>query len=292
MTPSLARMIVNKQGELSRHLRWYSLARVWRYEKPQKDRLREHWQLNVDLLGIESIEAEIEILLLVIDLFKQFKVSTDNYQIQINHRQLMSDIIVDYLELDQDQVGSICQIIDRRAKVSSDQFKLKLKQEELDDDKIEELIEVLNVETVDQLPESLKQKQSTQQLIQIFSQLEQQPVNLKFNLSTVRGFDYYTGLIFEVFENNQIGRSLLGGGRYDRLIESFGGQSQPAVGLGFGDVGFSNFLDSCNLWPKMTSLAQIVVGLVDIDYCQALPFLNPIRQSGINYICRPDRSSS
>ena len=160
MTPSLARMVVAKQKEMPQQLRWWSLPRVWRYEKPQKGRKREHWQLNVDLLGIDSAEAEVEILLIIADLFTEFKAGIDSYQIQISSRQLIEDLIIDYLNLDKSMVGSICQVIDSRSKISSDQFEIKLKQLELDDDQIRQLTEILNVEAIDQLPKELRSKKS------------------------------------------------------------------------------------------------------------------------------------
>ena len=284
MTASLARMIVAKQGELPRHLRWYSLGRFWRYEKPQKGRFREHWQLNADIFGIDdSVAAEAEIVLLVSDLFREFKAPVDSYQIQISNRQLIEDIIVDYIGLDRDLFPGVCRVVDLRLKIDQDQFRLKLKQQQLSSQQIDQLIKVLEAESVDQLPAEILDKKSAQDLVDLFKILEDRRLNLKLNLNIVRGFDYYTGFVFEVFDTNPANsRSLLAGGRYDNLIESFGGQPQPGVGFGFGDAVLSSFLDDYGLWPQFRSLPQVAVALVGINYSQAWSILNPIRQAGLN----------
>lgn len=196
MTPTLARMVAARRKSMKFPLRWFSIPNVFRYERPQRGRRREHWQLNCDLVGLAGIEAEVEIISLASEIMKAFGAKERDFEIKVNIKPKLDKEILSKWD----------------------------KQGVPDADKIEcpphisELIKLLN------LP------------------------NVKFDANIVRGFDYYTGMVFEVFDvNPENRRSLFGGGRYDNLLEIFGVEPVPCVGFGMGDITIRDFLETHNL---------------------------------------------
>jgi histidyl-tRNA synthetase len=204
MTPTLARMVAARRRNLKFPLRWYSIPNVFRYERPQRGRRREHWQLNCDLIGIAGVEAEIEIISLAHAIMKAFGAKDEDFEIQVNSRKAIPEGVT----------METIRKIDRG--------------EELDIS-IDETLEIRT------LLEKLNRKD-----IQ----------NAKFNPKIVRGFDYYTGMVFEVFDTHEENRrSLFGGGRYDNLLEIFDVEPIPAVGFGMGDITIRDFLETHKLKP-------------------------------------------
>ena len=289
MTPSAARMVAQRQGELSFPLRWYSWPRLWRYEQPQRGRLREHWQFNVDLFGEAGPAAEFELLCLVAAIFRRLGAGPETYRLEISSRALMQDLLADYLGLPSAQVGSVLGLIDRWDK-DPDGCRRQLA-DQLNPDQLAagipaKLESLLATKSPDQLPAEVQAKASLRQLAQLLADLETAGLtNVRFNPAIVRGFDYYTGIVFEAFDCNlDNNRSLLGGGRYDRLVELVGGQPCPTVGFGLGEVTLANFLDSHGLTPELPTQIQAVVALVDLAYPAAQPTLESWRQGGLNLV--------
>ncbi len=215
MTPTLARMIAAKRKSLKFPLRWFSIPNVFRYERPQRGRKREHWQLNCDLMGIvnnNSINAEVEIISLAYEIMKAFGAKDEDFVIKINNRMAMETAL-----LGQGIAKENIPILFRQ-----------WDKEGMPDDK-----KILWASANDSLLKSLKEKGIS---------------NEQFDPSIIRGFDYYTGMVFEVFDTNpENRRSLFGGGRYDNLLEMFGVEPVPTVGFGMGDVTIKDFLITHNL---------------------------------------------
>lgn len=289
MTPSAARMVAAQQSALAYPLRWYSWPRLWRYEQPQRGRLREHFQFNVDLFGQPGLEAEFELICLAAAIFDRFGAPSDSYRFELNSRQLMDDFLGRCLELNPEQKGSVFGLIDRWDKdpagsrlavddlLTVDQHRRGLAQR---------LEDLLAVDDLKDLPEQAQTSQAFADLKRLLADLAAVGLtNCRFSPGVVRGFDYYTGIVFEAFDTHpDNNRSLLGGGRYDRLVESVGGQPCPTVGFGLGDATLANFLDSRQLLPETKSPVDALVALVDIPYATAQPTIETWRRAGLNLL--------
>ncbi|TSC83394.1 MAG: histidyl-tRNA synthetase [Parcubacteria group bacterium Gr01-1014_17] len=212
MTPTLARMVAAKRKSLKFPLRWYSVPNVFRYERPQRGRRREHWQLNCDLVGIAGIEAEAEIISLAYAIMKAFGAKESDFVIKINNRIAMETALLAKGVLKKD-------------------IHALFRQWDKGGIPVGEKIEWASA--IEQLLQSLKDKGI---------------LNAQFDANIVRGFDYYTGMVFEVFDTHADNRrSLFGGGRYDNLLEIFGVEPVPTVGFGMGDITILDFLETHSL---------------------------------------------
>ncbi len=288
MTPTVSRMVAGKRQELAYPLRWYSIPNLWRYERPQRGRLREHWQLNVDIFGVATVHAEVEVITLVNDVFKTFGASSDMYSIHLNDRKLVNFVLRDYLGLDEPTAHAVGKLIDRMNKMDRDEFISKLDDVFSDEQKqasaTEKLLSILDAKQLSDLPDTLKQGDIFADLDKTMSGLKAAGVtNFLFDPTLMRGFDYYTGIVFEVFDTDpENNRAMLGGGRYDGLVGLFGVEPVPTVGFGWGDVTLSNFLESHNLMPSLAPEANLYVALIGDVVEQAHPTIAKLRAAGLN----------
>ncbi|HWB39497.1 MAG TPA: histidine--tRNA ligase [Candidatus Saccharimonadales bacterium] len=286
MTPTVSRMVAGKRQELAYPLRWYSIPNLWRYERPQRGRLREHWQLNVDIFGVADNQAEYEIISLVDSMFKEFGADQTMYETHLNSRLLMDFALGTYLGLSQDEAHRVGKLIDRRAKMDQSKF-LSAVDEAISpkarkDGAVEKLLAVLDAKTLADLPKELQTQDSVAELTQLLKRLDDAGVtNVRFAPDLMRGFDYYTDIVFEVFDlNPDNNRSMLGGGRYDGLVGLFGVQPVPTVGFGWGDVTLANFLEGHRLLPDLkpeTDAYVVVIGEADVQ-----KVVSQLRAKGLN----------
>ncbi|MCI0620004.1 histidine--tRNA ligase [Candidatus Wolfebacteria bacterium] len=267
MTPSVARMVAARARDLTFPLRWYSIPNIFRYERPQRGRLREHWQLNADIFGEAGSGADIEIISIARDIMQTFGATDADFTIRINHRALLNAIFSDYLGISNKQADALAKLIDRKAKLPHEAFKNQLT--DIVGDKADTVLDCCETQTFDtllaRLPEQFNDMESVAELHNIFSTFSQEgATNVVLDPSLVRGFDYYTGVVFEVFDTNPgNNRSLFGGGRYDRLTEIFGTEPVSAVGFGMGDVTIRDFLQTRNLLPEYHSTADLYLCTTD-----------------------------
>lgn len=287
MTPSVSRMVAARRQELSYPLRWYSIPNLWRYERPQRGRLREHWQLNVDVFGIEGIEAEFELIQMVDNLMKSFRAKPSMYTIQINSRKLVDYFLSDYLNLDVTQCQTMAKLIDRMHKMTHAQFMADLdallSPSQRDANLGQKMVELFAVKDINELPEALYRHPAAQEVKDLFKRLNKAGIlNAQFDISVMRGFDYYTGIVFEVMDTDQENnRSILGGGRYDGLVGLFGVDPIPTVGLGMGDVAIMNFLESHKLLPLLHSSTEAYAIILTDDIDKANARIAELRQMGV-----------
>src|ERR1035437_2910147 len=240
MTPTLARMVAARKRELVFPLRWYSIPNLFRYEQPQRGRVREHWQLNVDLFGVDSIEADIEVISLAYKVMKNFGAKDEDFEIRVNSRNLLRKIFEGKL-IDENQLAAAVRLLDRKEKMKPGEFEKGIK--EITNKPID--LDIKEDKEISTLLKDLKERGIK---------------NIKVDPPLVRGFDYYTGIVFEIYDTSpENRRALFGGGRYDDLTSLFGGDKVPAVGFGMGDVGIRNFLETHNLLPKIKALADYYV---------------------------------
>jgi histidyl-tRNA synthetase len=288
MTPTVSRMVADKRQELAYPLRWYSIPNLWRYERPQNGRLREHWQLNVDVFGIKDVNAEIELLTLVDSIFKEFKASSDMYEIKLNHRGLTNYILKEYLGLEQAEMHKITKLVDRMNKMSKPDFISALDEilssKQKEEGITEKLMSILSKDKIAELPEAVKKNESYKELVQVISELKDLDItNVKYDPSIMRGFDYYSGLVFEVTDNDpDNNRAMLGGGRYDGLVGLFGVSPVPTVGFGWGDVTLINFLKGHHLLDKLEPETEIYVALIADVASKSSKVVQDLRRHGIN----------
>ena len=273
MTPTFARMVASKAREISLPARWYSIANVFRYERPQRGRLREHWQLNADIVGASGVEADAEIITLAHSVMRSLGADERNFEIRVSDRRII-DSMYDSVEIDAEIRAQLTRLLDTRGK--SPDFNKKLPAL-VGDKKAEQLLELLERTT------------STAYLEELRAQLEAMGVhNMVVDTKITRGFDYYTGMVFEVYDtdlNNR--RSIFGGGRYDNLLSLFssggGGSSIPAVGFGMGDVTARDFLESHNLLPTYAPATELMLCVVDTAALpHAMRLAQELRREDVN----------
>jgi histidyl-tRNA synthetase len=288
MTPTVSRMVAAKRQELTYPLRWYSIPNLWRYERPQRGRLREHWQLNVDIFGVKDTSAELEIITVVDAIFKGFGATTDMFEIRLNHRELINYLLSDYLKLDSEAVLAVSKLIDRLHKMDRTKFLSLLDEILTDKDRAnktsERLLSILDAKSLKELPEEAKTDQAYKDLDAVLTQLgKSEMTHVRFDSSLMRGFDYYTGIIFEVFDQDpDNNRSMMGGGRYDGLVGLFGVEPVPTVGFGWGDVTLINFLENHSLSPNLKPEADLGVALIGDVFNDAQKVLAELRDHGLN----------
>lgn len=249
MTPTLARMVAHKRRELPFPLRWFSIPNVFRYERPQKGRLREHYQLNVDLLGVKDAKADGEIIVLAHALLAAFGAKNEDFIIRVNSRTLLEAACI-AASLSPDQKQAYMRLLDRKSKMSQEEYAAAL-------DAIAPTDPLALIAADDERVREEKEKLTN--LIEAFK--ARGMTNVVFDPTVVRGFDYYTGIVFEIFDTDIANpRSLFGGGRYDNLVALFGGEAVPAVGFGMGDVTLGDFLTGHDLLPPVAAHAEVYLG--------------------------------
>jgi histidyl-tRNA synthetase len=281
MTPTVARMVAQKEKELVFPLRWYSIPNLFRYEKPQKGRLREHWQLNVDLIGVDSVLADVEIISIAYKIMKTFGAKDENFVIRMSNRNLINKIYKKF-ELTDDLAYKVSKILDKKDKISRDAFSDSLK--EVLGEKSKDFEKLL--ESNEKLLESLEENDTERkELVELIDKLEEVGVkNVAFDPTLMRGFDYYTGMVFEVFDlNPDNNRSIFGGGRYDDLMDIFGAKKMPAVGFGAGEVTMKDFLETYELLPAYMPSVSIAVCSISKEFIgHANVLAEKLREFGVN----------
>lgn len=288
MTPTVSRMVAGKRQELAYPVRWYSIPNLWRYERPQRGRLREHWQLNVDIFGVDTYAAEAEVIQVANGILKAAGATHDMYNIRLNSRKLMNFILHEYLRLDGVQAHTIAKLIDRMHKLPPDIFAAEVDAvftpTQREAGASNKLLGLLKTKTIEHLPEMIRQHSSALELQELLHALKEAKItNAVFDLSVMRGFDYYTGIVFEIFDTDaENNRSMLGGGRYDGLVGLFGVEPVPTVGFGFGDVTFENFLQGHDLMPLLRPETDLYVVLIGNVFTQAQHIVARIREMGAN----------
>lgn len=287
MTPTVSRMVAAKRQELAYPLRWYSIPNLWRYERPQRGRLREHWQLNVDIFGLDNMFAELEIISVADSIFKNFGAKRSMYEIRLNHRGLVDHILKDYLGFDAVQTYSMTKVIDRKDKIDRPTFLMQVDAlctpSQREAGVVEKLEEYLKTKKVSQLPPSLQQLPAVQQLQALMDMLTEAGIgNVAYDPGLMRGLDYYTGVVFEVYDTNpENNRSMFGGGRYDGLVGLFGVEPVPTVGFGMGDVTLQNFLESHDLLPQLRTETDLYVVLIGDVAEKAQRTIRELRENGL-----------
>ena len=286
MTPTVSRMVAARRQELAYPARLYSIPQCWRYERMQRGRGREFYQLNVDLFGLDSLSADQEMIVMADAILKQFGAKPRMYEIKVSSRRLVDAFLQETLGLDQTQAESLVRLIDRMKKIEPAAFSALVEAiftpSQRETGAIEQLFAFLKAKLITDLPESILQLDATKNLAVLLTHLKQQGIdNAAFDPTLMRGFDYYTDIVFEVFDTNpENNRSMFGGERYDGLVGQFGVAPVPTVGFAMGDITLQNFLEVNQLTPALRSETDLYVAVLgDANVSQPV---TELREMGLN----------
>jgi histidyl-tRNA synthetase len=284
MTPTISRMVAGRRQELAYAAGLYSIANFMRYERPQRGREREFWQLNVDIFGVERVTADIEIITMADAILKEFGATSDDYVIRVNNRMFISYMMAQFLGLDEVQAQQMMKLFDRRNKITEQDFRDQATEITDDTAIVPKIEQILAATTIEELPDGLKESEAISDIQAVFGALEKAGINgAVFDATLMRGLDYYTGTVFEVFDTHpDNNRSLFGGGRYDGLVGLFGAEPISAVGMAPGNTMIENFLTVRGLIPEDSSNTNVYIAVIDNALDSAQQLAQTLRAGGVN----------
>lgn len=265
LTPSLARMIIARQKALLFPLKWSAIVQCFRYERMTRGRKREHYQWNLDIINESSQMAELEVISTAIDALKKLGLNSDDFKVRIGSRILLKELFSG-MKLDDKQLIACYLVLDKRGKVNDEEITKMLVAESIDKNNINNMFNILAIKNIDEASNLLpKDSVATKDLSEFFSLAVNYGIAdfLEFDISIIRGLGYYTGTVFEAYDVNRKLRAIFGGGRYNNLLSSLGGEAMPCVGLGFGDVVVMELLADCNKLPSSKPHIEYSVGFMD-----------------------------
>ncbi|KDP29162.1 hypothetical protein JCGZ_16551 [Jatropha curcas] len=267
LTPSLARLVIQKGKSVPLPLKWFAVGQCWRYERMTRGRRREHYQWNMDIIGVPEVTAEAELISSIVTFFKRIGITASDVGFKVSSRKVLQEVLKCY-SISENLFGKVCIIIDKIEKIPIDEIKKELKSVGMSEEAVEELLQVLSIKSLTKLEEILGGAgEAVADLKQLFSLAENFGYSewIQFDASVVRGLAYYTGIVFEGFDREGKLRAICGGGRYDRLLSTFGGDDLPACGFGFGDAVIVELLKEKGLLPELSLQVENIVCALDPD---------------------------
>ncbi len=286
MTPTVARMVAARMNDLVFPLKWFSIPNMYRYEAPQRGRLREFWQLNVDIFGCDTYEADLDCISSAIEIMRAFGADETMFTVHINNRRFFNDVIAAIAGTDGEGAKAVSKVIDRKNKVPREVYERDLTALGLQSEQIAR-IDALYGMTVEEATALCPDSVGSTELINLFSMLKKAGLDryCVFDFGIIRGLDYYTGTVFEVFDNApENNRAMFGGGRYDNLVGLFVKNAKVSgVGYGMGDVTLENFLVTHNLVPDLSAdnAKVLVTRFDDVPYEAYLALVADLHRAGI-----------
>ena len=283
LTPSLARMVSHKQQQLVYPLRWWSWGPFWRYERPQKGRSREFFQWNIDLIGVDSPEADAEMIAIAATFLQSAGLSASDVTVYVNNRQLMDSELED-LNIPPVNRPEVFRLIDRRDKLSQEAWEAYAEEVGLSTTQIDGVLSILSEKDL---------WQKSNDLVRFFEVINSFGVEayIKYAPHIIRGLDYYTGTVFEAWATEGKFRSILGGGRYDNLVADMGGNPLPAVGFAMGDMVVRLIFEEYDCIPddvNRTPAQVLVTVFSDETFNASSEIAARLRQAGLNIVCYPE----
>lgn len=290
-TPSVARMVAAKINELPKPIKWFNIGNCWRYEKPQKGRGREFFQFDCDILGIESITADVEVFSIPVEVMSELGAKEGMFEIRICNRRLAEYYLKEIVNLkggiseQNTQIYKVAKIVDSKTKITDQQFINGLEEINLNKEQIEKLINFINSD-LEFLEKYKKNSYGAEEILTFFKLMEKRGYAkyFKYSPEIMRGLDYYTGNVIEQFDlkpdNN---RSMFGGGRYDNLVDIFSDKMIPGVGFAMGDITLLEFLKGWNLLPALSTETKVLVTIFDENIREkSFEIVKELRNKGIN----------
>ncbi len=291
LTPSLAAMVGAKAAALKRPIKWFNVGECYRYERPQKGRLRAFYQFNADILGEAGPGADAELIALMITTFQNFGLTEQQVHIRLSDRTLWLQALSSW-GVPQEQLFAVLNIIDKREREAAQQVIAKLEALHLEGEKLLQAIDHLSsLRSLQAIEAFLNTNKHHEPLISrledwkvLMAQLEAMELLpfITIDLGIVRGLAYYTGFVYEAFERSGQGRALAGGGRYDTLVEKLGGPQLPAAGFAMGDVTLQDCLQAHNCLPAQAPQAAVFIAITEESLRpQALRLTQQLRRHGL-----------
>jgi histidyl-tRNA synthetase len=263
ITPTLARMIAKREQEFKKPIRWYSCPRLYRYERPQRGRKREFYQFNMDILGEDNLYAELEILEAIVNFLTSFGATAEHFQVYYNNRRFVDSLCDILLGLSKEKMADVYNVLDKSEKMEDDEFEKLVIDTFQDEFVIQGIYKIRNNTSVQELldqfeeiPEDLYETQGYKEIVKLEELIKNANIEqyCSFSSSIVRGLDYYTGTVFEVFDTGvKNRRAIFGGGRYDDLLSLFTDEKLSGIGFGMGVLMLKLFLETYNLIPENVS---------------------------------------
>ena len=283
MTPSLARMVMARAGAMPTPIKWFSIPQCWRYERTQRGRGREHYQWNVDIWGSDAVQADAELLSVLVSFFQRVGLNADDLAISISSRKVLEEVLGS-LGISGDAFAATCIIVDKMDKLPAEVVEQQLSEQGLDSSAISVIQSTLGLSDLDSLAAALGEGSgAVAELATLFDLIDSYGIAdwVTFDASVVRGLAYYTGPVFEAHDRGGKLRAICGGGRYDRLLSSLGGNDMPATGFGFGDMVIMELLNENGLVPDLPSGNQDIVIAINEDLrSAAMSVATKLRASG------------
>lgn len=287
MTPSISRMVAARRQELPMPARLYSIANFMRYERPQRGREREFWQLNADIFGADTPAADAEIIELGYRAVINFGARPDMFTIRVNNRQLINQLMLHFLGLDIIGANLLTKLLDKKNKIPPEVFKqqaIEIFGADGSREGLPKLAQMISMKSVDDLPPEVADSPSVQQIKTVMKLLRQKGItNAVFDVTLMRGLDYYTGTVFELFDNSpENNRALFGGGRYDGLVGLFGVEPAATVGVGMGATTMQQFLEVHGLLPTLAPRTDVYIIPISQDVAEGADTLaRKLREDGV-----------
>ena len=256
MTPTFARMVAAKANALRKPVRWFSVPQLFRYERQQKGRLREHFQLNSDIVGEAGVSADAELVSLALDIMREFGLESSDVNAKVSDRRLLQTLLID-AGVAEDSLGAVYGVIDKRGREPANISREKLVNAVGSDAVADKIDMILAIDSIDALASAYGRSEIAREHVarmrEYFDFVDALGFAdwIKLDLSIVRGLAYYTGIVFELFDVAGEFRAICGGGRYDTLLKTLGGVDLPALGFGMGDVVLGELLRARRLIPEV-----------------------------------------
>jgi histidyl-tRNA synthetase len=283
MTPSLARMVMARAGALALPIKWYSIPQCWRYERTQRGRGREHYQWNVDVWGMDGLAADAELISVLVHFFDSVGLGAGDIVVRISSRKVLEEVLGS-LGISGDAFAATCIVVDKMDKLPEDVVAAQLAEQGLGADAVATIQSTLGVDDLDSLAAALGgDSAAVSELAGLFDLIDAYGIAdwVAFDASVVRGLAYYTGPVFEAHDRAGQLRAICGGGRYDRLLSSLGGNDMPATGFGFGDMVIMELLMDKGLVPDLPSGNEDIVIAISEDLRSAAMLVaSKLRASG------------
>ena len=258
ITPTLARMVNQRINALPRPIKWFSVPRLCRAERPQKGRLREFFQWNIDIIGVDDCLADAEIIFCAADFLLAAGLSAKDFTVGVSSRRLLAAML-EYFGIETERLNVVYAVLDKKSKIPQEAFEKMLEEAVADSARRQKIIALMNIKSLENLKDIAGTDENANKAIdelkQLFKYLDVMDIAdlCRFDITIVRGLAYYTGIVFEIYDKGGELRAICGGGRYDNLLADFGGQKISATGCGMGDCVLGIILEEKGIFKNLSN---------------------------------------
>lgn len=267
ITPTLARMVNQKINSLPKPIKWFSVPRLFRAERPQKGRLREFFQWNIDIIGVDDVLADAETIFCALDYLREVGLTPDDIVVKISSRKMLAAVLKK-IGIPEERLESLYAVLDKKNKLPAETFKQLLSEQVADEKMAAKIQAFMKLENISQIEQMFGRQQAFDELTELMRWLDKLGVGgyCRFDPGIVRGLAYYTGIVYEIYDKDSELRAIGGGGRYDDLLKQFGGPAMPATGFGIGDCVLGILLEEKGLLKPKVPEPDYFVACVDETY--------------------------